>query len=166
MSEKQIKIRNAQIEDAGLLAEFNRNMAMETEHIDLIPEVILCGVNAVLENPARGFYVVAEVDGQLVASLMVTTEWSDWRNGQFWWIQSVYVVEQWRRQGLYRMLYEYVKQAANEDQNVCGFRLYVEKDNLIAQRTYDSVGMTETPYKIYEELKSGLRFHQADHSND
>jgi len=84
---------------------------------------------------------------------MVTTEWSDWRNGLFWWIQSVYVKALYRRQGLYRKLYEHLKSLANADSHVCGFRLYVEHDNHIAQKTYRSLGMDETGYKLYEELK-------------
>ena len=154
----QIIVRNATIDDAEALARFNRNMAMETENLSLIPAVILSGVKAVFDNPARGFYVVAELQNKIVASLLVTTEWSDWRNGELWWIQSVYVVREWRRQGLYRLLYQHVKQLADLDQNVCGFRLYVEHENKIAQHTYSELGMIETPYKMFEELKPGLKF--------
>ena len=84
---------------------------------------------------------------------MVTTEWSDWRNGLFWWIQSVYVRSQYRRQGIYRQLYAFVKHRAAADGNVCGFRLYVEKNNLTAQKTYEALGMKQTNYKLYEELR-------------
>ena len=151
-------VRNATVDDAHVLAEFNRNIALETEGLQLIPEVILDGVNALFENPARGFYVVAEVRGELVASLMVTTEWSDWRNGNFWWIQSVYVARDWRRRGLYRLLYRHIEQLAAQDENVCGFRLYVERENHVAQKTYTALGMTEKRYKMFEQLKAGREF--------
>lgn len=144
-------VRIATADDAQTLADFNRAMARETEARALPPAVILAGVNAVLADPRHGFYVVAEVRQQLVASLLVTTEWSDWRNGQFWWIQSVYVVREWRRRGLYRALYAHVKRLATSAR-VCGFRLYVERENHIAQKTYAALGMSETRYKIYEEI--------------
>jgi ribosomal protein S18 acetylase RimI-like enzyme len=89
---------------------------------------------------------------------MVTNEWSDWRNGLFWWIQSVYVQKDWRRQGVYRRLYEHVRAMAQADPGVCGFRLYVEKDNDVAHATYAALGMVQTDYLIYEELKPGVRY--------
>ncbi len=155
-----IIIRQAVLDDAGLIAEFNQNMARETEALELVPEIILSGVKALLSNRNLGFYLLAEADDEVVGSLMVTTEWSDWRNARFWWIQSVYVLPQWRRKGLYRKLYQRVKQLAAENRDVCGYRLYVEKENTIAQTTYDNVGMHETRYKMYEELKSGVTFFQ------
>ena len=155
---KSIIISKATMDHAQQIAQFNINMAAETEDIKLIPEVILAGARRLINDPSLGFYLVALADQEIVASLMVTTEWSDWRNGQFWWIQSVYVTPQWRRKGLYRKLYEHVKQLAADNENVCGFRLYVEEENTIAQKTYDNVGMHQTSYKMYEELKRGLRF--------
>ncbi len=154
MHEDQITVRCATIEDAHILADFNRNMAWETENLELSPTVILSGVKAVFEKPARGFYVVAEVRGELVASLMITTEWSDWRDGELWWIQSVYVIREWRRRGLYRLLYAHIKQLAAQDKRVRGFRLYVERDNHVAQKTYAALGMVETHYKVFEQLLS------------
>ena len=159
-------IRIATIDDAPALAEFNRSIAMETENLSLIPAVVLSGVKAVFETPARGFYVVAEARADsranshqtLVAALMVTTEWSDWRDGEFWWIQSVYVARPWRRRGLYRLLYNHVKRLAEQDRNVCGFRLYVERENRVAQQTYATLGMVETRYKVFEELVPGRDF--------
>jgi ribosomal protein S18 acetylase RimI-like enzyme len=153
-----VTIRQATIADAKKIAGFNTNMAMETEGIELIPEIILSGVRKLINNDAFGYYLVAETNHEIVGSLMVTSEWSDWRNGQFWWIQSVYVIPSWRRRGLYRKLYETVKQLADKNENVCGFRLYVEKENSIAQSTYDNVGMHETHYKMYEELKTSVIF--------
>ncbi|MDH5353565.1 MAG: GNAT family N-acetyltransferase [Gammaproteobacteria bacterium] len=153
-------IRLATIEDAQSLSEFNQKMAFETEAITLIPEVIDAGVRAMISNPQMGFYLVAEDDNEIQASLMVTTEWSDWRNGMFWWIQSVYVKPDFRRKGLYRQLYQQVKSLAEAETGVCGFRLYVEHDNKIAQDTYHSLGMQETAYKLFEELKNDTRFSQ------
>ena len=151
-------IRQALSQDATELAEFNINMARETEGIELIPEVISSGVETMIANPDWGFYLVVELDNGIQASLMITTEWSDWRNGMFWWIQSVYVRPQYRRQGLYRELYERVKELAEQEKAICGFRLYVERDNKNAQNSYRALGMEETDYKIFEELMPGLDY--------
>ncbi len=158
MTEEDILIRSAAREDAEAIAAFNQDMARETEGIELIPDVILSGTKQLIENTNLGFYLVAESAGEIIGSLMVTTEWSDWRNGQFWWIQSVYVVPAWRRRGLYRRLYEKVKALADTNENVCGYRLYVEKENTTAQAAYDRVGMQETHYRMYEELKEDVDF--------
>ncbi len=145
-------VRRATISDASAIAQFNTDMAMETENLRLAPEKISAGVQNMINHPERGFYLVIESDDQIVASLMVTTEWSDWRNGTFWWIQSVYVVPNWRRKGLYSALYNKVRELALEAENVCGFRLYVEQDNTSAQATYSSLGMHCTHYKMFEEM--------------
>ena len=108
-------VRQASQSDAGHIAEFNRAMARETENRELIPNLIEAGVNSLMENPALGFYVVTESDDTVVACLMVTSEWSDWRNGLFWWIQSVYVSPDYRRRGIYRRMYQFVKELANEN---------------------------------------------------
>lgn len=151
-------IRRALSQDARELAEFNISMARETEGMELIPEVIAAGVRTMIKTPQMGFYLVVELDNNIQASLMITTEWSDWRNGIFWWIQSVYVRPEYRRQGLYRELYARVKELAEQEPAVCGFRLYVERDNKSAQKTYQSLGMKETDYKIFEELRQGLEY--------
>jgi len=156
-----MNIRRATIEDAAALAEFNMKMALETEAIVLIPGVITAGVETMINDPAMGFYLVVEDGGAIQASLMITTEWSDWRNGLFWWVQSVYVNQQYRRQGLYRKLYEQVKTLAEAENNVCGFRLYVEHDNYIAQETYRSLNMEETGYKVFEELKADTSYRKT-----
>ena len=153
-------IRQALSQDAVELAEFNINTARETEAVELIPEVIIAGVRHMIANPHLGFYLVVELDNGIQASLMVTTEWSDWRNGMFWWIQSVYVRPAYRRQGLYRELYVRVKELAEQEPAVCGYRLYVERDNVNAQKTYQSLGMSETDYKLYEELKPSFKFYR------
>jgi len=151
-------IRFARRDDLQTLVQFNRAMARETESKELIPEVVSAGVSALLDRPELGFYVVAQQNDEIVGCLMVTTEWSDWRNGSFWWIQSVYVLPRARRQGVYRRLYEFVKAEAGKKKDVCGFRLYVERENVAAQKTYASLGMVETEYKLYEELKQNMKF--------
>jgi len=146
-----MEVRFATVEDADTIARFNQAMALETENKVLADEVIGAGVRTLLKNPRDGFYVVAEMEGVIAAALMVTTEWSDWRNGFFWWIQSVYVKKEYRRQGLYSEMYRFVKNEAGKRSAVCGFRLYVEKDNLRAQKTYEALGMERAHYLLYEE---------------
>jgi GNAT superfamily N-acetyltransferase len=153
-----IRVRDAAASDAASLAEFNIAMALETEHRRLLPDVVRRGVERLLGEPALGFYLVAEAEGAPVASAMVTTEWSDWRDGRFWWIQSVYVVPSWRRQGAFRALYAAIKERAAAEQDVCGYRLYVEKDNANAAATYRSLGMDVTEYRVMEELRPGVRY--------
>jgi len=148
----EVEIRPAASADAGELARFNREMARETEALELDPDVVVAGVMALFERPERGFYVVADSGGELVGSLMVTSEWSDWRNGMFWWIQSVYVRPGYRRRGIYRSLYRHVETMAAAHPEVCGFRLYVERDNHRAQETYRSLGMRQTPYLLFEAI--------------
>lgn len=155
---QDILIRRGEVRDADAIAAFNIAMARETEGKELLPEVIAAGVRGLIGNTSLGYYLVAEAGDRIVASLLVTTEWSDWRNGVFWWIQSVYVRPEWRRKGIYSRLYEFVKAAAAADAAVCGFRLYVEKENRVAQKTYYFLGMRETEYLMYEELKPGIRY--------
>ena len=155
-----MQIRLAKPQDAEVLIQFNSAMALETEGKELLPEVIGAGVRSLLRKGDFGFYVVAEEDGRVVGSLLVTKEWSDWRNGDFWWIQSVYVRPESRRQGIYKRLYAHVQQLASGDPGVCGFRLYVERENRNAQATYGALGMKETRYLVFEELKPGIRFHR------
>ena len=146
-----MKIRKATLNDAIALVDFNQAMAFETEKKQLDSDILTAGVNQLLNDENKGFYLVAELpSGEIAGSLMVTFEWSDWRNSQFWWIQSVYIRPQNRRQGIYSKLYSNVKALANEEQGVCGFRLYVEKDNITAQKTYQNLGMHESHYDMYE----------------
>jgi ribosomal protein S18 acetylase RimI-like enzyme len=154
----RLKIRRATRRDAAALIAFNSAMAFETESKVLMPHVIRAGVDHLLRHPDSGFYLVAESGGEVIAGLMVTTEWSDWRNGAFWWIQSVYVRAEYRRQGVYRRLYRFVRALAARKRGVCGFRLYVEKSNRRAQATYRASGMGRTHYLVYEHLKPGVRF--------
>jgi ribosomal protein S18 acetylase RimI-like enzyme len=149
-----IKIRRADPADASVLIDFNTEMAYETEGKELDRDVITAGIQKLLNNNSLGFYVVAEINGEIAGSLMITTEWSDWRNGDFWWIQSVYVRPEYRRRGIYRSLYEFIKQSAGKTPDVCGFRLYVERDNSAARKTYESLGMHETSYRLFEEIRA------------
>ena len=149
---EDVLIRIGEEGDAAALTEFNTAMALETENKVLRFEVVSNGVQTLLKNPEYGFYVIAEKSGEIAGALMVTTEWSDWRDGEFWWVQSVYVRRDYRRQGIYRKLYEYIKAKAAKRGNVCGFRLYVKRDNAVAQQAYSKLGMSETFYKIFEEL--------------
>ena len=146
-----MEIRNALKDDIDALIRFNEAMALETEGKTLFTGTLRKGVEAVFDDTQKGFYVVAEDDGRAIAGLMVTFEWSDWRNGWFWWIQSVYVMPDYRGRRIYSQLYEFVKQEAASAGNVCGLRLYVEKENVHAQRVYQKLGMEETYYRMYEE---------------
>jgi ribosomal protein S18 acetylase RimI-like enzyme len=155
-----LRVRRATSEDAEAIAAFNAAMALETEGKRLLPKVLGAGVRRLLAEPALGFYLVAEAGGQVVACLMVTTEWSDWRNGRFWWIQSVYVQPPWRRRGVFRALYAQVRAAAALEPDVCGLRLYVEHENATAQATYRSLGMQRTDYLLFEQLKEDVVYLQ------
>ena len=146
-----MKIRFAEPADALAIINFNQQMARETENKILPLETITAGVEAVFGDANKGFYVVAETDlTEIAACLLVTFEWSDWRAKWFWWIQSVYVRQDFRGHGVYAQMYDWVKQKAQEKGDVCGFRLYVERENTTAQRVYERLGMSETVYKMYE----------------
>ena len=153
-----MRIRLARRRDAAALIAFNSAMALETEAKELFPAVIGAGVRHLLAHPQSGFYLVAEENRDVIAALMITKEWSDWRNGDFWWIQSVYVRPEYRRRGVYRRLYRYLQVLAARKRAVCGFRLYVDKDNRRAQATYNASGMKRTHYLVYEQLKPGVHF--------
>lgn len=148
-----MNIRLAEKTDIAALVGFNQAMALETESKSLSSDVLRPGVAAVFEDENKGFYVVAETEGSIVGGLLVTFEWSDWRNKWFWWIQSVYILPDFRGQSIYSGMYEFVKALASERGNVCGFRLYVERDNKHAQQVYEKVGMHQSHYLAYEEEK-------------
>ena len=145
-----MKIRKANDRDAMVIAEFNRLMADETEHKVLSTKILLRGVRALLKDVNKGIYFVAEVDGIVVGQLMITYEWSDWRNGNFLWLQSVYVRKEFRNQGVFRALYRHVENLAMK-KNVCGLRLYVERENERAQKTYENMGMKKSVYEMFEK---------------
>lgn len=144
------KVRDASPSDLEALVRFSAAMALETEARVLDQERLRQGTRAVLESKERGFYVVAEGSSTIVGQMLITYEWSDWRNGVFWWIQSVYVEPSVRRRGVYRALHDYVLQEARRRGEVCGMRLYVEHENAAAQATYARMEMSPTGYRIYE----------------
>jgi GNAT superfamily N-acetyltransferase len=155
------RIRCAEAADAGLLARWARAMAMETEHRQLDAATVDAGVAAGLDDPLKARYFIAMQDapvagretiGSAVGTLMLTREWSDWRNGDWWWIQSVYVAPEHRRQGVFAALYRHVEQLARATPGVIGLRLYVERDNARAQSTYAALGMDDAGYRIFEAL--------------
>lgn len=143
-------IRPATASDVETIAAYNHAMALETEHLELDPERLRRGVAAVVADPAKGFYLVGEEAGEVAGQLLVTFEWSDWRNGVFWWVQSVYVRPASRGRGVYTTLYREIERRAGEAGDVCGIRLYVERENERAQATYRKLGMRPTVYEMYE----------------
>ena len=147
-----ILVRRATLEDAGILCQFNMAMAEETEARSLDQATVTAGVAQLFLDSQRGFYLVAEIGNVACGSLMITYEWSDWRNGLFWWIQSVYVEPTARRNGVFTALYQTVKQMAHHDDTACGLRLYMEQDNMPARAVYMAMGMETTPYQVFEDL--------------
>ena len=148
----ELTVRDARPEDAATLVAYNSAMAEETEGKSLHPERIEPGVARLFSDESRGRYWVAESGGVVVGQIMVTYEWSDWRNGNLWWIQSVYVHPDWRRQGVFSALYRHVESLAAAQPGVIGLRLYVEEKNTRAQRTYAALGMVNTGYLVMESL--------------
>ncbi len=145
-----LRIRPARIEDLEIIVEFNQRLAMESEARALDRQWLLRGVRRVLEDNALGVYYVATLEDRVVGQLMLTREWSDWRCGDFWWIQSVYVHLEHRRTGVFSALYGHVLEQARSRDDVCGLRLYVERDNTRAQATYKRQGMHATGYQVME----------------
>ncbi len=152
MPNDEIQVRIARIEDIETIAELNIAMAWETEQKQLSPATIRRGIRAVMDDCDYGFYVVAESNGAVMGCLMITYEWSDWRGGRFWWIQSLYVRPPLRRRGVFTQLHDFVKTQALQHPEVCGIRLYVEQSNQVAQQAYRRIGMAPTTYQIYEEM--------------
>jgi GNAT superfamily N-acetyltransferase len=143
-------LRPATPADVPVIVAFNEALAFESENTRLDPDVLAAGVRATFENPARGFYTLAERNGDVVGQIMVTYEWSDWRNGWFWWVQSVYVRDDARRGGVFRALYREIERRATEDPTVIGLRLYFDRDNTKAQATYLALGMEQKKYEMME----------------
>jgi GNAT superfamily N-acetyltransferase len=146
------QIRRAEPKDAPTIAEFNQRLAWETEHKKLDTAIVTRGVSRVFDDAKRGFYLLAEYDGHLAGQLMITYEWSDWRDGWVWWIQSVYVREEYRRQGIFRTLYQAIVDEAKAAGDVVGIRLYVERENQRAQQTYRQLGMSDAGYTVEEVM--------------
>ena len=145
-----MKITQPGIEDINSLVDFNIKMAKETENKILNKKIVTKGVSEVLNDTTLGYYVIAKNKNTILGSLMITYEWSDWRNGMFWWIQSVYVEKEYRQQGVYKKMYSYIKDKALKDNSCTGIRLYVEQENKIAQSVYKKLEMKETHYKLFE----------------
>jgi len=147
----EISIRRATPRDAETIIAFNTAMAWETEKLALSADLITSGVRAVLEDEGKGFYFVAKVAGKIAGQMMITFEWSDWRNGMIWWIQSVYVAPEFRRLGVFKAIYQHVREASIQ-RGVVALRLYVERENENARKTYQSLGMHLSHYLLMEEF--------------
>ncbi len=150
-----IRIRRAEPDDTNTITAFNTVLAFETEHRHLEQDRLRDGIRSLLSHPEYGFYLIADYSShdviQPIGQLMITFEWSDWRNGVFWWIQSVYVVPDQRGRGVYQTMHQYILAQSSEDQRVCGIRLYVARDNQQAHRAYRRVGLLPSPYELYEQ---------------
>ena len=144
-----MNIRKALNKDIDVIARYNYNLAYETENKILNMNILTKGVEAIIKDENKGIYHVCEINGEVVGQIMYTFEWSDWRNGTFLWIQSVYVNKEFRGMGV-KALYKFIRDIADNDNNICGIRLYVEKENTIAKKTYKNIGMKECNYYIYE----------------
>jgi len=149
----EIHIRSARPEDAAALVDFQISMARETEDLELDRPTVERGVAAVFADPGKGEYWLAEEGGRLLGGLLVTFEWSDWRNGTVLWVQSVYVLPEARGRGIYRRLYEHLRARVEAAEDLRGIRLYVDKRNTAAQRVYGHLGMTREHYELFEWLK-------------
>lgn len=151
-----IRVRNATRADIERIAEFQQAMALETEGRKLDSAVSTQGIAAIFDDPRKGFYIVAVTRSdddnaeEVVGSLLITYEWSDWNNATHWWIQSVYVDAAWRRNGVYRTMYEHILGLTRNRSDICSIRLYVERTNTVAQQTYKSLGMSHSHYDMYE----------------
>ncbi len=146
-----LSIRPARESDLEIIVEFNRLLAWESENLNLDPDVLIEGVRACLMDSKKGFYSLAERRGQIVGQTLITFEWSDWRNGWFWWIQSVFVHPDARRLGVFRSLFQHVQSQAASDPTVIGIRLYMDHHNERARMTYQNMGLCETEYRLLEQ---------------
>ena len=146
-----MRVREASLADASIVIEFNRLLALETEGKALALELLAPGVKACLADPGKGRYWLAEDDGKILGQMGISYEWSDWRNGMFWWIQSVYVRPEARRRGVFRTIFEYIQEAARREPDVIGLRLYVDEGNKSAQETYFRLGLERTGYFLLEK---------------
>ncbi|HWP82484.1 MAG TPA: GNAT family N-acetyltransferase [Bacteroidota bacterium] len=150
-----ISIRQATPKDTGVIARFNALMAEETEQRSLNQETLRKGVEGVLRDSSKGTYYVADIDGRIVGQLMITYEWSDWRNANFWWIQSVYVEKEYRGKRVFTSLFQHILELAKNRMDVCGIRLYVENTNTRAQKVYEQLGMHRSHYEMFEMELTG-----------
>jgi len=145
-----IQVRNATLADLEFIVDGNARLALETEERILDRTLLVPGVRSVFDDPGKGRYFIAEEDGRPLGQLMYTTEWSDWRNGDFWWIQSVYVVPDARRRGVFSRLFRHLESLARSTPRVCGIRLYVEAHNESARAIYRHLGLVDSGYQVME----------------
>ncbi len=150
----ELVIRQSKLADRDVIAAFNVALALETEDLRLEAAVVRAGVEALLRDSAKGVYFVAENEGAVIGQVLITYEWSDWRNGNFWWLQSVYVQKEFRRHGIFKALFQHVLAQAAAQKNVCGLRLYMEKENHRAREVYHRLGLSETHYQVFERIFS------------
>ena len=147
-------IRKANVNDLKVLVDFQQRLARESEGLELDVAKLTAGMKALLEDPAKGIYYLVEDSRQPVACHLITYEWSDWRNGLVWWLQSVYVIEAYRKKGVFRMMYDNIMRMIREDEGLIGLRLYVDKSNERAMKVYTSMGMNGDHYTVYEWMKA------------
>jgi len=145
-----IQIQEATEKDVLTIAGFQQKMALETEGLALDKNKAESGVKAVFNDPSKGFYIVAKSQDKVIASMLLTPEWSDWRNGYFLWIQSLYVIPEYRKQGIFRLMYDFVKDKVNLSDGYVGIKLYVDQHNETAQKVYEKVGMDASHYRMFE----------------
>ncbi|HRY31851.1 MAG TPA: GNAT family N-acetyltransferase [Bacteroidales bacterium] len=150
----EITVREATIADIAVIKDFQMRMAAESEGLLLDPEVLAQGIKAVFTDRQKGVYYVAGSADRVIASLMITREWSDWRNGWVWWIQSVYVDQAYRGTGVFRRMYMFLQDKAHCDPDIRGLRLYVDKGNLPAMAVYEALGMNGEHYRVFEWMKT------------
>ena len=148
-----INVKKGKRSDAEYIANFQVKMAKETEQIDLDRDIVRKGVNAIFNSPAKGIYFVAESGGEIIASLLITFEWSDWRNGNVYWMHSIYVLPEFRKKGVFKTMYLHLKNIVQKDEDIRGLRLYVDKTNTNAQKVYEIMGMDGNHYLLYEWMK-------------
>ncbi len=146
-------IRDGRPADTEHIVEFQIEMARETEGLNLQRATVTAGVQAVFEDPAKGAYLIAEVDGRIAGALLILPEWSDWRNGTVLWIHSLYVIPEARQRGVFRKLYATLQSRVKQSPELKGIRLYVDKDNHVAQNVYQALGMTGEHYQLYEWME-------------
>lgn len=148
-----ITIRKATTADIPSLVEFQQKLAHETENVTLNSAILHKGMQAMFDDPSKGFYNVVEDNGTVIGCHMITYEWSDWRNGLVWWLQSVYVIDSYRKKGIFKLMYENIVSVIQKDPSLIGLRLYVDKSNARAMKVYESMGMNGEHYTVYEWMK-------------
>lgn len=148
-----VSIRKSQPADIPTIVDFQKRLALESENVQLDGTLVTRGIQAMFDDPSKGIYFVAEVDGELAGCHSITYEWSDWRNGMVWWLQSVYVVDKHRKNGVFKAMFENLKKLINNDPTLVGLRLYVDKTNARAQKVYAAMGMNGDHYSVFELMK-------------